>query len=110
MGGNQLPLMHAKEGLQCEMLNRYTWTNNRTGHEAIWEGLDKTYCNTQWLDFHPQVEVLNLPIIKLDHGMMIISTNKINVFARRSHRFEAMWLQDPSCKSIIKQAWTNEIQ
>ncbi|KAF7841337.1 ribonuclease H [Senna tora] len=59
--------------------NWFTWTNGRQGDDSVWERLDKSFRNLEWIRSFPDT--------------------------KRQFKFEAMWLQHPQFHHIVRQAW-----
>ncbi|KAF7841845.1 reverse transcriptase [Senna tora] len=55
--------------------NWFTWTNGRQGDDLVWERIDKTFSNTQWLHLFPETWVEVLPIAASDHSPLVIHVN-----------------------------------
>ncbi|KAF7802766.1 ribonuclease H [Senna tora] len=88
------------------MGNWYTWTNGRQGEAVVWERLDKTFANTEWMQNFPDSWVNVLPVIASDHSPLVVQTKRnMERPRRRQFQFEAMWLQHPQLKNIVHSAW-----
>ena len=84
---------------------QYTWMNNREDNEFIMERLDRAFATVEWVNMYPCYSLRNLPIIRSDHGPIILDFEFLTPFRRRPFRFEHMWTTHPSCESMIRQAW-----
>ena len=84
----------------------FTWMNKRQGDEFVMEKLDRAFANTEWLDHFPHSVVRNLPIIRSDHGPIILDTDYPQQFRHRPFRFEWMWTTHPDCTPLINSAWS----
>ncbi|KAF7843911.1 uncharacterized protein G2W53_000816 [Senna tora] len=58
--------------------NWYTWHKGRLGEAAVWERLDKTFCNVAWLQNFPQTRVYSLASFCSDHSPMDIQQSLVN--------------------------------
>lgn len=50
----------------------FTWMNKRQGDDFVMEKLDRAFANSEWLDHFPHSVVCNLPIIRSDHGPIVL--------------------------------------
>lgn len=84
----------------------YTWTNNITNHEAIYERIDKAFCNEAWKCKFPDAALWNLPILLSDHSPLILQLHPTQTQKKaRPYRLEAWCLEHEDVKNIIKQEW-----
>ena len=79
--------------------------NNRKDADLIMERLDRAFVSIDWLNQYPSYSLRNLPIVKLDYGLIILDFEYLTPFRKMSFRFEHMWTTYPSCKDIVQQAW-----
>ena len=79
-----------------------TLTNNRQGKDVVWERLDRGFADYNWFKNHENALLINLPVVRSDHGAMILYTKKDEGFHKRPYHFEAMWITHPSCEKVIK--------
>ena len=85
--------------------NQFTWWNKRWGRGAIRERLDRAISNPGWRLTFPKASVFHLGAINSDHAPLLADTNPNDDFCSRPFRFEAMWVRNPRCGGIIKEAW-----
>ena len=84
----------------------YTWTNNRSNSKAIYERIDKAFCNTDWRDKYPDAIVWNLLILLSDHSPLVLQTQQPNKDKRRRpYCLDAWSLHHPEVCKIIKKEW-----
>ena len=63
-------------------------------------------CNTsQFRKLSLFYSLRKLPIIKYDHGPIILDLEFQTPFRRRPFRFELMWLTHAGCKEMVHHAW-----
>nr|POE88634.1 upf0481 protein [Quercus suber] len=104
-------LIHANlldfKGL-CELEakgQRYTWMNGRENEAFVMERLDKAYASIEWINSYPHYALQNHPILRSDHGSILLEFELQHPFRRRPFRFERMWLNHTDCKEIVEKAW-----
>lgn len=86
--------------------NKSTRSNRREGKYNFKERLDRGIANTHWRQLHPDATIIHLPNFASDHSPLLLNTTGNISRGPWPFRFEAMWLQVPSCYAIIKNAWT----
>ena len=84
---------------------KFTWMNNREEEGFVMERLDRAFASVDWVNSYPQYFLLNLPIVDSNHGPILLNFEKQLPFRKRPFRFELMWINHPSCKDMIHQAW-----
>ncbi|KAL3752711.1 hypothetical protein ACJRO7_000159 [Eucalyptus globulus] len=85
----------------------FTWTNNRNGEDIVKERLDRMLCSMEWRLTFLAAEVFALLAIGSDHSPLLLLTESMRVKKRKTFTFEAYWLQDQECHSIIVESWTS---
>lgn len=84
---------------------RFTWMNKREGEDFVMERLDKAFGSVEWVNKYPLYSLRNLPIVKSDHGPIILDIEFQTPFRKRPFRFELMLLTHAGCKDMVHQAW-----
>jgi len=84
---------------------RFTWMNNREDGDFVMERLDRAFASVCWVNSYPLYSLRNLPIIRSDHGPIILDLEVQGPFRKRPFRFEQMWLTHPRCREMVQQAW-----
>ena len=79
----------------------YTWTNNRTKDEVIYERIDKAFCNPDWKDTFPEAKIWSLPILLSDHSPIIL-----HLKPQHLNRLDAWSLSHEEVGEIISQEWS----
>ena len=51
---------------------QFTWMNKREEEFFVMERLDRAFTNTEWINQYHLYYLRNLPIIKFDHGPIIL--------------------------------------
>ena len=87
---------------------RFTWMNKREGEDFVMERLDRAFGSVEWVNQYPFNSLKNLPIIRSDHGPILLDLDVQTPFRKRPFRFELMWLTHEGCKKMVHHAW--EIQ
>lgn len=90
--------------------HHFTWTNGQGGIDNIQERLDRSLANSSWIAKFPNFSVQHLVRHQSDHCPLWLLWSKNSFSSRRrgrkKYRFEAMWLQDEMCESIVESSWT----
>ncbi|KAF7810641.1 reverse transcriptase [Senna tora] len=80
------------------------------GEDLVWERFNKSLANTNWLQHFPDSWVEVLPVVISDHSSLIIHSHKsTHTPHKKPLHFEAMWLQHPQMKEIVKSAWQKQV-
>ena len=83
--------------------------NRREEDDFVMEKLDRAFAIIEWVNSYPKYVLQNLPIVRSDHGLILLDYESSTPFRRRPFRFEKMWLSHPSCKSVVQKAWHNRV-
>ncbi|XP_021757463.1 uncharacterized protein LOC110722503 [Chenopodium quinoa] len=86
---------------------KFTWTNNRTDLDPIFERLDRAYASSAWLLDYPDTRVLHQPILFLDHAAIILSDMVESRYLKRPYRVENWFVRERLLAWCIshKKAW-----
>lgn len=84
---------------------KFTWMNNREENGLVMERLDRAFASAEWINMYPSYSLRNIPIIRSNHGPVILDFDYQTPFRKRPFRFEHMWTTHPSCKDMVQQAW-----
>lgn len=84
---------------------KFTWMNNREDEDFVMQRLDGAFATVEWINSYPLYSLRKLPIIRSDHGPIILDLEVQSPFRKRPFRFECMWLTHHSCREMIQQAW-----
>ena len=79
--------------------------NNKYDIDLVMERLDRAFVSIDWLNQYPSYSLRNLPIIRSNHGLIILDFDYFTPFRKRPFKFEHMWTTHPSCKDMVQQAW-----
>ncbi|KAK7838298.1 hypothetical protein CFP56_019980, partial [Quercus suber] len=88
--------------------NTFTWARGKWGSFAIRRRLDRAIASISWRLAFPKVVVTHLGALKSDHTPILLDTNLEDSFAHRPFQFEAAWIKDNGCNSIVEKAWNEE--
>lgn len=92
----------------CELEARgqkYTWMNGREDEAFIMERLDKAYASIERINLYPYYALQNHPILRSDHGFIVMDFELQQPYRRRPFQFERMWLTHMDCKNMVQCAW-----
>ena len=85
--------------------NSFTWARGRWGSTAIKRRLDRGIASISWRLAFPSAARAHLGAFKSDHTPILLDTNPEDSFAYRPFKFEAAWIRDSGCNSIVEKAW-----
>lgn len=83
---------------------RFTWINRREDEAFVMEKLDRAFASVEWINIYPHYALYNHPILRSDHGSILLDFAMQQPFRRRPFRFERMWLTHSICKDMIQKA------
>ncbi|KAF3968914.1 hypothetical protein CMV_007252 [Castanea mollissima] len=69
------------------------------------ERLDKAFASVEWINKYPLHSIKNLPIIRSDHGPILLDLEHQSPLRRRPFIFEYMWITHTDCKGMVRKAW-----
>ncbi|KAL0374642.1 UNVERIFIED_CONTAM: putative mitochondrial protein [Sesamum radiatum] len=88
----------------------FTWSNHQQDPFTVRERLDRACANLAWSRAFPEARVSHGSSLFSDHLPVLIELCPTPCWdpsgGRKRFRFEAAWLQEPICESIVTQAWT----
>lgn len=82
--------------------------NEHEDDTFIMERLDRAYASIEWINAHPHYELRNQPILRSDHGSMVLDFEVRQSYRKRPSRFERMWLTHADCKNVAQVAWPTQ--
>lgn len=91
--------------------DKYTWRNHsHVATNYIKERLDRAVASRSWCMRFPNYKVLNGDPCHSDHRPVTIYVERPNneiIYKNMAHRFkfEAKWLQEEECETIVNNAW-----
>ncbi|KAK8265431.1 hypothetical protein V6Z12_D12G178200 [Gossypium hirsutum] len=78
----------------------FTWNKGN-----LFQRLDRSLYNDLWQSFAPNSMVQHLHKLKLDHHLILVSTNKARMGrANRPFRFLTSWLMHPKFKDVVVES------
>ena len=75
----------------CELVSsgqKYTWMNRREEDDFVMEKLDRAFASIEWVNSYPKYVLRNLPIVRFDHGPILLDCESSTPSRRRPFRFE----------------------
>ncbi|KAL0416512.1 UNVERIFIED_CONTAM: hypothetical protein Slati_3483100 [Sesamum latifolium] len=88
----------------------FTWCSNQQAPHTVHERLDRACANTAWSQTFREACIRHLESPYSDHSPLLIELHpvvQINLSgSRKCFRFEAAWLQEPTCETIISTTWS----
>ena len=91
--------------------DKYNWRNHsHVAANYIKERLDRAVASRSWCMRFPAYKVLNGDPYHSDHRPVIVYVERPNseiIYKNTAHmfRFEAKWLQEEECQTIVNNAW-----
>ncbi|KAI8027556.1 hypothetical protein LOK49_LG02G02515 [Camellia lanceoleosa] len=84
----------------------YTWSNDRSDSNIIYELLDRVLVSSDWFEKFPNASLMVLPIQRLDYSPLVFDMDMVVQQSKCIKRFEAIWLMDDTLKHIVPRAWS----
>nr|POE55616.1 hypothetical protein CFP56_74026 [Quercus suber] len=86
---------------------RFTWLYQSVNGVQIRERLDRAVALLAWGAWFKDARVYHLSNLALDHSPLLLHffLKQKKRYQRKIFRFESMWLKDPECEDIVKNAW-----
>ena len=86
--------------------NPFTWIKFFRDGNAIWERLDRSLANNEWLSRFGGSMVHHLNCSTSDHSpLLIIPELVVSSIPSKPFRFKEMWLTEKGCVDTIKVEW-----
>ena len=82
---------------------RFTWMNKREDEAFVMERLDKTFASVEWINSYLHYALKIQPILRFDHGSIILDFEMQQPFRRRLFRFKRIWITHD--KDMVQNAW-----
>ena len=86
----------------------FTWCNRRPRDHNVWVRLDRGVATVNWVLRFPSTRVHHLDAFHSDHKPLLLCTDsEFKRFYRKGcpFRFEAMWIKEESCESLVQDSW-----
>lgn len=83
--------------------------NGRENEAFVVERLDKAYASYDWINLYPYYALQNHPILRSNHGSILLDFEMQQPFRKRPFRFERMWLAHMDCKKVVEDAWKTHL-
>ena len=94
----------------CELVakgQKFTWMNEHEDDSFIMERLENAYASIEWINAYPHYDLRKQPILRSDHGSIVLNFKVRQPFRKRPFRFERMWLTHADCKNVAWSAQAN---
>lgn len=88
--------------------NKFTSAKGKWGSVTIKRRLDRRVASISWRLAYQKASITHLGAIKSNDTPILLNTNPSDSFVHRPFQFEAVWLRDESCHSVIDKAWNME--
>ncbi|KAF3785923.1 putative ribonuclease H protein [Nymphaea thermarum] len=88
---------------------KFTWTNNRMGHENVMSKIDRCYVSKEWVDDLDLLVLLEvLPRTTSDHNpiLLLISKRRFRTWGRTPFRHFQYWQDMAGYRDQVVSAWT----
>ncbi|MBA0699030.1 hypothetical protein Goari_000703 [Gossypium aridum] len=84
----------------------FTWEKGHTTSNNIHERLDRAIVNDEWWSLFSNYEVSHLSHFFSDHCPLLLNSKVKSLSTKVHHfRFEAAWLLEDSCETMVKKLW-----
>ena len=86
----------------------FTWCNRRPGDQNVWIRLDRGVALVEWILWFPSSRIHHLDAFHSNHKPLLLCfDSEFNRFYKkgRPFQFEAMWLKEISCETVIQESW-----
>ena len=93
--------------------SKYTWAKGIWGKASIKRKLDRGnrgIANISWRLAYLRASITYLGAISSNHTRKLLKTNLQTSFAHCPFRFEATWLRDERCYSVIETVWKEHVK
>ena len=74
----------------CDLIivgQRFTWMNKREDEDFVIKRLDRAFGSVEWVNKYLFYSLMNLPIVRSDHGPIILDLELQTPFMKRPFRF-----------------------
>ena len=89
IGAEDLQQVHRDLQL-CDLIvsrQRFTWMNKMEDEDFVMERLDRAFGSMEWVNKYLFYSLMNLPIVRSDHGPIILDLEFQTPFMKRPFRF-----------------------
>ncbi|KAF9603246.1 hypothetical protein IFM89_034579 [Coptis chinensis] len=87
----------------------FTWCNGQSGLNRIYKRLDRAMTNSEWRLKFANSRLYHQFTLESDNKLFIIKDRPLRTFSARSFRFEAVWLTEDRCRTVIENTWMNNL-
>ncbi|KAK8571537.1 hypothetical protein V6N12_027622 [Hibiscus sabdariffa] len=83
----------------------YTWSNQRSDEDEIYEKLDRVLSSLEWSFLFPRaIAIIDIHIAS-DHAPIVLLTNGMMRRVRNEFKFESRWTLEEECSNIVQEEW-----
>ena len=84
----------------------FTWNFFFKNGDSIWERLDKSFANNDWLIRFGGSSIHHLTCNTSDHSSLWILLETLNItIQHKPFRFDEMWLVEKGCTDTVQSKW-----
>nr|CCA66020.1 hypothetical protein [Beta vulgaris subsp. vulgaris] len=83
----------------------FTWCNNRSEPERVYERLDRAYATEDWLHRYSEARILNMPILISDHSPILLISSPIYPKKKSTIKMESWCLDFKEVEILISKHW-----
>lgn len=82
--------------------SKFTWTNNTQNNNLIMKKLEKAYAFPNWLSKYSNSMIQNLPILHLDHALILLYIEPRVITGHRPHKIENWCLSLRQLRAMVE--------
>ncbi|XP_057250113.1 uncharacterized protein LOC130591192 [Beta vulgaris subsp. vulgaris] len=83
----------------------FTWCNNRSEPERVYERLDRAYATEDWLHRYSEARILNMPILISDHSPILLISSPVYSKKKSPIKMESWCFDFKEVETLISNHW-----